>query len=54
MQHLERAGLVKSKRETVTLTTGKLAIQVWYRAENFPEKTPISERFDCATMTFDD
>lgn len=30
MNHLERAGLVKSERETVVLTTGKLAIQVWY------------------------
>jgi hypothetical protein len=53
MQHLERAGLVKSRRETVTLTTGKLAIQVWYRAEDFPAKTPSSEPVDCATMTFE-
>jgi hypothetical protein len=54
MQHLERAGLVRSKRETVTLTTGKLAIQVWYRAKDFPAPTPRREASDCALMTFDD
>jgi hypothetical protein len=38
MHHLERAGLVRSKREKVQLTTGTLAIQVWYRAEDFPAR----------------
>jgi hypothetical protein len=51
MQHLERAGLVRSKREVVTLTTGTLAIQVWYRAEDFPAREPMK---DCAALDFED
>jgi hypothetical protein len=51
MQHLERAGLVKSKREKVLLTTGRLAIQVWYRAEDFPAVSPVK---DCAVLDFED
>jgi hypothetical protein len=50
MHHLERAGLVKSRREKVQLTTGTLAIQVWYRAEDFPEPNWAT---DCSSMNFD-
>jgi hypothetical protein len=49
MQHLERAGLVRSKREKVVLTTGTLAIQVWYRAEDFPARATVA---NCATFDF--
>jgi hypothetical protein len=48
MRHLEHAGLVRSKRETVGLTTGKLAIQVGYRAEDFPAPAAA----DCAALDF--
>jgi hypothetical protein len=51
MHYLERAGLVKSKREKVRLTTGTLAIQVWYRAEDFPA---VSHAKDCAVLDFED
>jgi hypothetical protein len=51
MQHQNAAGLAKSKREKVALTTGALAIQVWYRAEDFPTASLVK---DCAALDFED
>jgi hypothetical protein len=50
MKQPEQAGLVSAKTESVTLTTGKVAIQFRYRAEDFPTQTAG----DCAAVTFED
>jgi hypothetical protein len=50
MKLLERAGLVRCKTHVVQLTTGKLAIQVFYRTEDFPAPEPVT---DCAALDFE-